>query len=154
MNARDAMKLLLEGKTLVRDNPRFLMKLDENGTLVSCESKNLLYGPQGFSVCHTMIGEFDRVYEERDHKPCPFCGSTSLSVAYIDETGEELEQWMMDDANRESESDGSMGYDSWDEFVHINAEYYYIRCNNCSAGVISRKGMEDAWAKWDRRTKE
>ena len=81
MNAREAMKLLLEGKTLERDDPWYLMKLDENGTLVSCDSKNL-HGPYAFSDCHTMIGEFDRVYEEKEHKPCPYCGSTPIIMQY------------------------------------------------------------------------
>lgn len=151
MNAREAMKLLLEGKTLERDDPWYLMKLDKNGTLVSCDSKNHLCGPYGFSDCHTMIGEFDRVYEEREHKPCPFCGSTSLSEVYVDDTGEELEQWMMDEANRESESEGLAGFASWEEFVSINARYFHVRCDDCSATVGSMKDMADTWAKWNRR---
>lgn len=41
--------------------------------------------------------------EVPEHKPCPFCGSIKLRMVYIDDTGEELEQWMMEEANEESE---------------------------------------------------
>lgn len=100
------------------------------------------------------IAEECPLREVQEHKPCPFCGSTSLSEVYVDDTGEELEQWMMDEANRESESEGLMGFDSWDEFVHINTEHYIIRCDDCSAMVGSMKDMADTWAKWNRRVEE
>ena len=151
MNAREAMKLLLEGRTLERDDPWYLMKLDENGTLVSCDSKNLLHGPHGFSNCHTMIGELDRVYEEREHKPCPFCGSAKIVELSFDDEGNELNEWMMADANRESESEGLPGFESWDEFVKVNAYIYQIQCADCNAGVISKKSIGDALDKWNKR---
>lgn len=154
MNAREAMKLLLEGKTLERDNPRFLMKLDENGTLVSCDSKNLKYGLYAFSDCHTMIGEFDRVYEEGEHKPCPFCGSTRIKERYLDDDCEEIEEWMVEEANSYANEDGSEPYNSIDEYREVNAFYWQVYCPRCDVYVTSAKSMEDAWAKWDRRAKE
>ena len=90
--------------------------------------------------------------EVQEHKPCPFCGSTSLSEIYVDDTGQELEQWMMDEANRESESEGLAGFASWEEFVSINARYFHVRCDDCSATVGSMKDMADTWAKWNRRS--
>lgn len=83
--------------------------------------------------------------------PCPFCGSTSLSEIYVDDTGEELEQWMMDEANKESESEGLAGFVSWEEFVSINARYFHVRCDGCFAMVGSMKDMADTWAKWNRK---
>lgn len=89
--------------------------------------------------------------EAEEHKPCPFCGSTKLRIVYIDDTGEELEQWMMEEANKESESEGREGYESWQEFVDANALYFQIHCVTCSATVMTSQCEKDAWAKWDRR---
>lgn len=88
--------------------------------------------------------------EVPEHKPCPFCGSIKLRIVYIDDTGEELEQWMMEEANKESESEGREGYESWQEFVDVNALYYNIHCNICGA-IMTSQCEKDAWAKWDRR---
>ena len=152
MNAREAMQLLLEGKTLERDDPWYLMKLDENGTLVSCDSKNLLYGGSyAFRDCHTMIGDFDRIYEMEVHRPCPFCGSTDIREIYFDDEGNELEEWMMTDANRECESEGRPGFESWEEFVEASAYHFIVACGGCNAQVISEMNIKDAWTKWNRR---
>lgn len=154
MNAREAMQLLLEGKTLERDNPWYLMKLDKSGTLVSCDSKRLLYTLYAFRYCHTMIGDFDRIYEMKEHRPCPFCGSTKIVELSFDDEGNELDEWMMTDANRESESEGFPGFESWDEFVEANAYIHQVQCADCNAGMISKKSMKDAWDKWNWRSSE
>ena len=150
MNAREAMRLLLEGKTLERDDPWYLMKLDENGTLVFCELQHL-NGPCVFRDCYTIIEAFDRVYEDSEIKPCPFCGSAKIVELSFDDEGNELNEWMMTDANRESESEGLPGFESWDEFVKVKVFNHQSQCADCNAVVISKKSMEDALDKWNRR---
>ena len=86
-------------------------------------------------------------------KPCPFCGSTDLKEVYYDDEGDMLEEWMMEEANEESESEGREGYESWQEFVDVNALYYHIHCNICGA-IMTSQCEKDAWAKWDRRAEE
>lgn len=85
-----------------------------------------------------------RVVEE--HKPCPFCGSTNLNEFYSNDEGEPLEEWMMEEANK----DGG-DYGSWDEFLDVNAYLYYVECKDCHGNVFSKVGREDVWDKWDRR---
>lgn len=64
MNAREAMQALLDGKTLERDDPWYLIKLDDEGRIVACDSKLLMNCDLGFSDCHTLISDMDRIYEE------------------------------------------------------------------------------------------
>ena len=102
----------------------------------------------------TSIQEGCPLREVKEHKPCPFCGSTSLSEAYVDDEGNALDEWAMEVANRQWESEGMPGFESWDEFVKFNACHFNIRCNNCSAIVGSMRDIENAWYKWDRRAEE
>lgn len=92
--------------------------------------------------------------ETPDLKPCPFCGSTEIVGLSIDDEGNELEGWMMDNANRESESEGLPGFESWEAFIEVNAYTHQVQCADCNAGVISKKSMMDAWDKWNRRASE
>ena len=92
--------------------------------------------------------------EVKEHKPCPFCGSKNVEEAYADDTGEKLEPWMMDQANKESESEGLSEFASWDEFVNFSASYFHVQCGDCLAGVVSMVDMEDARNKWNRRAEE
>jgi hypothetical protein len=64
MNAREAMQALLDGKTLERDDPWYLIKLDDEGRIVACDSRLLLNCDLGFRDCHTLISDMDRIYEE------------------------------------------------------------------------------------------
>lgn len=85
-------------------------------------------------------------------KPCPFCGAPDPSVTYLDDQGDTLVQWMMEAANKESESEGREKYASWDEFVDANAYTFIINCDECYGYIRSHLSMEDALAKWNRRT--
>ena len=84
-------------------------------------------------------------------KPCPFCGSPDPSITYLDDQGDVLDLWMMDAANKESESEGCEGYASWDEFIDANAHMFIIDCDECSGCIRSHISMEDALAKWNKR---
>ena len=84
-------------------------------------------------------------------KPCPFCGSPDPSITYLDDQGDTLVQWMMEAANKESESEGREKYASWDEFVDANAYMFIIDCDECSGCIRSHISMEDALAKWNKR---
>lgn len=86
-----------------------------------------------------------------DLKPCPFCGSTNIVELSFDDEGNELEEWMMTDANRESESEGLPGFGSWEEFVETCAYVHQVQCADCNAGMISKVSMDYAWEKWNRR---
>ena len=86
-----------------------------------------------------------------DLKPCPFCGSTNIVELSFDDEGNELEEWMMTDANRESESEGLPGFRSWEEFVETCAYVHQVQCADCNAGMISKVSMDYAWEKWNRR---
>ena len=85
-----------------------------------------------------------RVVEE--HKPCPFCGSTNLNELYSNDEGEPLEEWMMEEANKDGDD-----YGSWDEYIDVNAYLYYVECKDCHGNVFSKEGREDVWNKWNRR---
>ena len=63
MNAREAMQALLDGKTLEHDCPWYLIKLDDKGNLVACDTKNLLKKGK-FRAVHTLMNDMDRIYEE------------------------------------------------------------------------------------------
>ena len=63
MNAKEAMQALLDGKTLERDNPWYLIKLNDKGNLVACDTKNLLKKGE-FRDAYTLINNMDRIYEE------------------------------------------------------------------------------------------
>lgn len=84
--------------------------------------------------------------EVKEHKPCPFCGSTNLNELYSNDEGEPLEEWMMEKANKYGGD-----YGSWDEYVDVNAYLYYVECKDCHGNVFSKDGREDVWDKWDRR---
>lgn len=85
-------------------------------------------------------------------KPCPFCGSPDPSITYLDDQGDTLVQWMMEAANKESESEGCEKYASWDEFVDVNTYMFIIDCDECHGCIRSCISMEDALAKWNKRT--
>lgn len=79
-------------------------------------------------------------------KPCPFCGSTDLKEVYYDDEGDMLEEWMMEEANKDGDD-----YGSWDEYIDVNAYLYYVECKDCHGNVFSKEGREDVWDKWNRR---
>ena len=64
--------------------------------------------------------------------PCPFCGSFRQKEVYIDDTGEILEEWMMDEVNK--------GMDENDQYMTLQEFYDAAACSSSSApsaGVIS-----------------
>ena len=63
MTAKEAMQALLDGKILERDSPWQLIKLDDKGNLVKCDTKNLLRKSEFRDVC-TLINSMNRIYEE------------------------------------------------------------------------------------------
>lgn len=79
-------------------------------------------------------------------RPCPFCGSTNLSEHHFNDEGEELEEWMMEEAN----NDGC-DYKSWQEYLDTNGYVFMIGCTECHGSVTSKDNIEDAWAKWNKR---
>ena len=85
--------------------------------------------------------------EVQEHKPCPFCGSTELEEIYVDDEGERLEEWMMEEANK----DGG-DYGSWQEYLDTLGYAFCVNCTDCHGSVISNDSMTDAWARWNRRT--
>lgn len=125
--------------------------MGDGGWGAHCTYPGVSQGRDHVEIDYDGIAEGCPLREAEEHKPCPFCGSTKLRIVYIDDTGEELEQWMMEEANKESESEGREGYESWQEFVDANALYFQIHCVTCSATVMTSQCEKDAWAKWDRR---
>lgn len=84
--------------------------------------------------------------EVKEHKPCPFCGSTDLKEVYYDDEGDMLEEWMMEEAN----NDGC-DYKSWQEYLDARGYVFCIDCMNCHGCVQTKVSIEDAWAKWNKR---
>ena len=84
--------------------------------------------------------------EVKERKPCPFCGSSNLNEIYSNDEGEPLEEWMMEEANKDGDD-----YGSWDEYVDVNAYLYYVECKDCHGNVFSKDGRKSVWDKWDRR---
>lgn len=92
--------------------------------------------------------------ETPDLKPCPFCGSTDIEERYLDDDCDEIEEWMMEEANSYVEEDGGEPYNSIDEYREDNAYYWQVYCPRCDVYVTSGLSMKDAWAKWNRRAEE
>lgn len=63
LTSKEAMQALLDGKTLERDNPWYLVKLDDKGDIVVCNSMNPLRKGE-FTERYTLINNLDRIYEE------------------------------------------------------------------------------------------
>ena len=84
-------------------------------------------------------------------KPCPFCGSTRIRDRYLDDDCEEIEKWMVEEANSYVNEDGGEPYNSIDEYREVNASYWQVYCPRCYVYVTSAKSMEDAWDKWNMR---
>lgn len=89
--------------------------------------------------------------EVQERKPCPFCGSTNLSEHYVDEEGEDLEEWMMEEANADARSDGCAVYESWEEFLEMNTHIYMVMCDDCLASMYADGNIKNTWEKWNRR---
>ena len=86
---------------------------------------------------------------ESDKWSCPFCGSFRQREVYFDDTGEILEEWMMDEVNKGREKDDQ--YTTLQEFCDSVAEYFSVECTICGGQIHSTISMKDAWAKWNRR---
>ena len=84
-------------------------------------------------------------------KPCPFCGSTRIRERYLDDDCEEIEEWMVEEANSYANEEGFEPYKSIDEYREVNASYWQVYCPRCDVYVTSAKSIEDAWDKWNRR---
>lgn len=84
-------------------------------------------------------------------KPCPFCGSTRIRDRYLDDDCEEIEEWMVEEANSYANEEGYEPYKSIDEYREVNASYWQVYCPRCDVYVTSAKSIEDAWDKWNRR---
>lgn len=63
MTAKEAMQALLDGRTLERDDPWCLVKLDDKGNLVKCDTKYPLKKREFKDFC-TLIGTMNGIYEE------------------------------------------------------------------------------------------
>ncbi|MBR7123504.1 MAG: hypothetical protein IKC93_01370 [Candidatus Methanomethylophilaceae archaeon] len=63
LTTREAMQALLDGKTLEHDIPWYLVKLDDKGDIVVCNSMNPLKKGE-FTERYTLISKMDRIYEE------------------------------------------------------------------------------------------
>ena len=63
MTAKEAMQALLVGETLERDDPWCLIKLDDKGNLVKCDTKYPLKKNEFKDFC-TLIGTMNGIYEE------------------------------------------------------------------------------------------
>ena len=63
MTAKEAMQALLDGETLKRDDPWCLIKLDDKGNLVKCDTKYPLKKNEFKDFC-TLIGTMNGTYEE------------------------------------------------------------------------------------------
>ena len=83
-------------------------------------------------------------------KPCPFCGSTRIKDRYLDDDCEEIEEWMVEEANSYAD-EGEELYNSIDEYREVNAYWWQVYCPRCDVYVTSAKSIEDAWDKWNRR---
>ena len=84
-------------------------------------------------------------------KPCPFCGSTRIRERYLDDDCEEIEEWMVEEANSYVNEYGGELYNSIDEYREVNASYWQVYCPRCDVYVTSAKSIEDAWDKWNKR---
>ena len=84
-------------------------------------------------------------------KSCPFCGSTRIRERYLDDDCEEIEEWMVEEANSYVNEYGGELYNSIDEYREVNASYWQVYCPRCDVYVTSGKSIEDAWDKWNRR---
>ena len=62
MTAKEAMQALLDGRTLERDDPWCLVKLDDKGNLVKCDTKYPLKKREFKDFC-TLIGTMNRTHE-------------------------------------------------------------------------------------------
>ena len=101
--------------------------------------------------CGDDVAEGCPLEEVQEHKPCPFCGSTNLSEHYVDDEGEDLEEWMMEEANADARSDGWAGYESWEEFLDANTHIYMVMCDDCLASMYADGNIKNTWEKWNRR---
>ena len=63
LTAKETMQALLDGRTLERDDPWCLIKLDDEGKIVMCTSINPLEKGE-FTERYTLINKMDRIYEE------------------------------------------------------------------------------------------
>ena len=81
--------------------------------------------------------------------PCPFCGSFRQKEVYIDDTGEILEEWMMDEVNKGMDENDQ--YTTLQEFYDSVAEDFSVECTICGGQIHSTISIKDAWAKWNRR---
>lgn len=79
-------------------------------------------------------------------KPCPFCGSTDVREIYYDDEGDILEEWMMEEANKDG-----CDYKSWQEYLDANGYAFLVGCEECGGSITSKDNMKDAWEKWNRR---
>lgn len=81
--------------------------------------------------------------------PCPFCGSFRQKEVYIDDTGEILEEWMMDEVNKGMDENDQ--YMTLQEFYDAAACHFLIQCTICGCNIESPISIKDAWAKWNMR---
>lgn len=108
-------------------------------------------GGTWLEIDHDGIADGCPLEEVQEHKPCPFCGSTNLSEHYVDEEGEDLEEWMMEEANADARSDGCAVYESWEEFLEMNTHIYMVMCDDCLASMYADGNIKNTWEKWNRR---
>ena len=130
-------------------DPRTPLEIKYDGIAEGCPLRDVQEGPQLTQTWYRSNVKVVMDVEKgilHEVKPCPFCGSTDVREIYYDDEGEPLEEWMMEEANK----DGG-DYGSWDEYIDVNAYLYYVECKDCHGNVFSKDGREDAWDKWDRR---
>ena len=121
--------------------------MGDDGWSAHCTYPGVSQGREHIEIAYDgKIAKGCPLREVKERKPCPFCGSTNLKELYSNDEGEPLEEWMMEEANKDGDD-----YGSWDEYIDVNAYLYYVECKDCHGNVFSKDGRKDVWDKWDRR---
>ena len=124
------------------------LEIDHDGIADGCPLRDV---KDQYHSMEEIIGKMLRVQMGKGviHviRPCPFCGSTNLSEHHFNDEGEELEKWMMEEAN----NDGC-DYKSWQEYLDTNTYVCAGMCDDCKASMYSGENIRDAWEKWNRRS--
>ena len=128
------------------------LEIDHDGIADGCPLRDV---KDQYHSMEEIIGKMFKIQKGKgilhEIKPCPFCGSTEIKERYLDDDCEEIEEWMVEEANSYVKEDGGDPYNSIDEYREVNAYYWQIYCPRCDVYMTSGLSMKDAWAKWNRR---
>ena len=147
---------------LVDQDPKVRLEINHDGIADGCplrdahhdmdEIINKMLKQKGYSLTQTWYKSNVKVVMDAEKgilhevRPCPFCGSTDIEEIYYDDEGDMLEEWMMEEANKDG-----CDYKSWQEYLDTNGYVFMVACPNCHGSVSSKDSIMDAWAKWNRR---